>query len=300
MKKFLSLILMFTFLLSICLVSVGAESTVGDLTQDMAEELAFEAYKTLSIFSRGVYVPISYEPSAYMIALLNEYSIYHTTTVEISFSESSDGTKYMKAPSYSKFLTGAYFPEGWEDKHHYHNHKLDREFDAFFGNISDVKKYMRKYFIEEVINNYLSSVVSFYDYIEDQVKSERHEFFRMSDSGELLIKNMNSIENGYYDWICEFGELTVQGEHAKINLAFCRSRYAYRNISNETIEFTKTSDGWRVSGGTAFEVMLGERKPNTNPNTGDTASVTVPTLTVAALVSLALPVAILRKRRRCA
>ena len=68
----------------------------------------------------------------------------------------------------------------------------------------------------------------------------------------------------------------------------------------ETVEFTKTADGWRVSGGTAFEVMLGDREPNTIPNTGDTAAVTVPALTVAALFSIALPVAILRKRRRYA
>ena len=65
-----------------------------------------------------------------------------------------------------------------------------------------------------------------------------------------------------------------------------------------TVEFTKTADGWRVSGGTAFEVMLEDREPNFNPSTGDTSSYTAPALTVAAIISVALPVTLLRKRRR--
>ena len=79
----------------------------------------------------------------------------------------------------------------------------------------------------------------------------------------------------------------------------CYGQFSYP----ESVEFIKENGTWKVSGGTIFGYLQGYNMANTlnyNPNTGDTAAATVPALTVAALVSLALPVAILRKRRRCA
>ena len=68
---------------------------------------------------------------------------------------------------------------------------------------------------------------------------------------------------------------------------------------DETVEFTKAADGWRVSGGTVFEVIKKDREPNyAPPHTGDASSYTAPALTVAAIISVALPVTLLRKRRR--
>ena len=64
----------------------------------------------------------------------------------------------------------------------------------------------------------------------------------------------------------------------------------------ETVEFTKTADGWRVSGGTVFDVIRGER----NPNTSDSTVPAIAILGTIAVVSLALPIVIYKKRRRVA
>ena len=72
---------------------------------------------------------------------------------------------------------------------------------------------------------------------------------------------------------------------------------AYFLISHDrTVTFSYTSEGWRISGGSFFEDML-----NINvPNTGDESAYKIPALTVAALISVALPVSLLKKRRASA
>ena len=296
MKKAISIILILIITLSICLVSVGAEDAVGDLTQDMAEELAFEAYKALSILRYGAYYKGGYSrDNKPIVAMMSDYQAYGEKYYTIDFTESSEGVKYIRGVySYVRFVLATEVPQEREMSKFY---TLDRDFNISFKTISDVKVYLQKYFTEEMSNNALYPTENIHHL--DGIFKEKYELFRFSESGEMLINFIDAVERPPHYQIEEFGELTVQESFAEMDIVLCKQMLEISNIY-ENVKFTKISDGWRVSGGTAFEVMLGDREPNYNPNTGDTASYTIPALTVAALISVALPVSIMKKRRRIA
>lgn len=78
-------------------------------------------------------------------------------------------------------------------------------------------------------------------------------------------------------------------------------------FSEETVEFTNTDDGWRSSGGSLYDLLTGRKEAvyveipeNFIPVTGDESAYKIPALTVAALISVALPVSLLKKRRASA
>ena len=163
--------------------------------------------------------------------------------------------------------------------------------------VDDIKKWIRVNFVDELVERVMSKKTRLGDKCVPS--------FRMSDEGKLLFNTRVGVALLFPP--CEltaFKSFRVDGNNAIMNVTLGEASLTPPDfaptLSNETVEFTKTADGWRVSGGTAFEVMLGDREPNSNPNTGDTSSVIVPTLTVAALISVALPVGIMRKRRRSA
>ncbi|MBO4972410.1 MAG: LPXTG cell wall anchor domain-containing protein [Clostridia bacterium] len=101
-------------------------------------------------------------------------------------------------------------------------------------------------------------------------------------SEELGVKQFESFSNNIANFV-----------------VLVRSEY-YRM----TITIENTEKGLRISGGTLFDylqdnIISSERiEYYVPPHTGDTSSYTVPALTVAAIISVALPVTLLRKRRR--
>ena len=73
--------------------------------------------------------------------------------------------------------------------------------------------------------------------------------------------------------------------------------------TKETVLFVKENNVWKVSGGTLFGYFYGENlvnDPTLVPETSDTSATVIPALTVTALISVALPVSIMKKRRRIA
>lgn len=69
---------------------------------------------------------------------------------------------------------------------------------------------------------------------------------------------------------------------------------------DKEVSFEKTAAGRRVSGGSFFETMMFRFWEVENPLTSDSPPVTIAILGTVAVISLALPVVIYKRRRRAA
>ena len=212
-----------------------------------------------------------------------------------SFALSNDNfpyTPYLDEDGYyyAPFFTVPDFPSDFKTNAPY-NH-IDEDFNYVFKSIDDVENYFGEVFTD--------SMVKRSKYICPELEStDRVEMFRYSENNELLL---------YYD-NSNYGMTNIAALYAPISLKVNKNKavliidfYAYGLYDYpESVEFIKEEGAWKVSGGTVFGYLLGDHLANTlnyNPNTGDTSSYTVPALTVAAIISVALPVTLLRKRRR--
>jgi len=129
-------------------------------------------------------------------------------------------------------------------------------------------------------------------------------------------------EDDWMPWPCfveiGFGNFKFKGESATLEIYSTRvSMSLVRYFCKANIEFKKTENGWRVSGGPMFDLLTQKedhmkycykysyvddddtrKEVILNPNTSDPTFHAIPALTVAALASLAIPLYVVRRRRR--
>ena len=72
------------------------------------------------------------------------------------------------------------------------------------------------------------------------------------------------------------------------------------NSYEKTITFVYTKNGWRVSGGTMFDTLMNKWNSVKSPSTSDSTVPAVAILGTVAVISLALPVVIYKRKRRTA
>ena len=291
MKKIISFVSLLAILLSFCVISVGADDNA--FTMKDAHALFLEAYKRFSIFQgQGLYDYVDLNEEDFNDWDENKQCIAYSKTEIVRYYASSDGKAYNDEDGYcyAPFFTVPDFPSDFKTDAPY-NH-IDEDFNYVFKSIDDVENYFGEVFTD--------SMVKRSKYICPELEStDRVEMFRYSENNELLL---------YYD-NSNYGMTNIAALYAPISLKVNKNKavliidfYAYGTDSYpESVEFVKENGVWKISGGTVFGYLLGENDINTlnyNPSTGDASSYTVPALTVAAIISVALPVTLLRKRRR--
>jgi hypothetical protein len=109
-----------------------------------------------------------------------------------------------------------------------------------------------------------------------------------------------------YYYIIDYGAFTADESTAVLELTLGRfgfvytddMEYSYLEPNKVNVTFQKTSDGWRISGGTMFSLLYGdtytETEPSPSPETGDAT----PTVVFIAFISLAVCGYTALKKRR--
>ena len=288
MKKIISFVSLLAILLSFCIISVGAESDKFNI--DEAYALFDDAYGRYTMFRMGDGC------APFAIKNGNVYEIYlikrldYTSEEKAVYRAHSNGKTYIQDEEYG-YSTFVSVPEFNSNYDLYKPKIVDKNFTYVFKTIDDVKNYYLEVFTSELAEK------NMFDYYFDL--KEPIELLRYSENNNLLLlsafgENSRACTGGGYAPIA----FKANGNKATLIVDF----YAYGTDSYpESVEFVKENGVWKISGGTVFGYLHGENGINTlnyNPSTGDASSYTVPALTVAAIISVALPVTLLRKRRR--
>ena len=106
--------------------------------------------------------------------------------------------------------------------------------------------------------------------------------------------------------ICEYGELNVDGNKANMVVTLGYNRETadsngdmilVLDCEKVTVDFEKTSDGWRLSGGELFDEIYHDvpsQQTPSSPNTSDPTSVIIALLALSGLAIAVVPT----KRRK--
>jgi len=280
-KKILCSILCVILILNFLFLNVSAESLSFSTANELFES-AFKTFVTLRFWGWPQHPEYSYGTWTRSGASEN-----------VSFKSSSDGKPYIYQDEYE-------YAKPIEMK--------DNPFQNGFtmSNVANLKAFISKSFTKEMMDTMLL-IETYYGDTVELYRDDSDGNLRVLDDGtvEFVIKYIfenfrlsKSYENTAYATVTVWRWVSMVPNDVETPLGKFFAEEPGYLPSTETVEFTKTADGWRVSGGTAFEVMLGDREPN--PNTGDPSAIAIPALTAAAVISLALPVGIMRRRRRYA
>jgi len=271
MRKILSLII--AVLLTIGLCTISAFASEDTLTKDEAILLVQDAYRMMRLGQHGIL-------HNDLTIITSIYDIFYHGEEVIFIDTSASGEKYYEPERYRKAI-----PFSGSD--------LYEEFNS----LNKIRNKISAVFTESMTDRMLKVK-------EDNPNCTELFYidsYREDENSELLISQEVGEPMQYPYLLYAYNHFEASKNTAKMIITLKRKTHVVvepTTYPKETVEFTKTADGWRVSGGTAFEVMLGDREPN--PNTGDPSAIAIPALAVSALVSLAVPVGIMRRRRRYA
>jgi len=285
MKKIMSLILATVLLISLCAVLVGAENS-ADFAKDDAEKLLLNAYDLFNIYQDGSSADSDFVDGAYK----GPWLICDENDVVEFVQVTSSGREYnCDAYRLLKVILS------------------DKEYHV--DTMEDVIKIAELY--------YVPSIAKLLTFACQNDEDRGLELIREADNGKLYF-----LRRGIQIWpllrIFDFGKFTRSVDAATLEVYVKRYTAAHAvYFCKVGIEFTKTESGWRVSGGSLFDLMTenadymdycykyiytdvfgDEIEVILNPNTGDPTAIAIPALAVSALVSLAVPVGIVRKKRR--
>ena len=271
MKKYISLIIILCFALSICLPQINV-SAQADFTRKDAISLFQNSYDLFNL-------------------LQNEYTEKPDTVPNIILDDSDvcEISQFGYIEKFKKILK---------------IELADKKYEI--NTFADLISVAENYYAPDLVD-YLT--VSAIDGGETICKGDNEKAYaRMSDWQPWPM---------YVD--LSYGSFSQNGNRAALEVYSARVDMGLTvYYCKANIEFIKSQNGWRVSGGPMFDLLTlkadymdfcykysypnnddtGREEVILNPSTGDASSYTVPALTVAAIISVALPVTLLRKRRR--
>lgn len=277
MKKIISLVLALIMVLTMVAVSVSATSNT--LTRNEAITLAGEAYK---------FIFFAQESTGFEDEYLYDTTIEYVYPIDIDyenivyFDESMDGKKYA-------------------GKHEYY---LVKKVESPYEDLNTYEAIVEKansIFSDNLVKKVLK-VESFYDRTPGANKKEYVDCFRKGENGELYTSfYIQPLEASRDIYITKFGALNVNGSNATLGVTLTAVGWASRDSVDAIFEFVKTDKGWRVCNGSAVSYIFREMsfpcKGPDYPQTGDNSGIMIPALAVLAVISIAIPVG-MRKRRR--
>ena len=127
-------------------------------------------------------------------------------------------------------------------------------------------------------------------------------------SGRLLMRIPES-DSAEYCYLDSFGDFKQSGNRATLEVFMIKLGNTNHDEENKdyihgvwdekvTVNFIKTKDGWRISGGTMFSLLYGdsytEKGPLPSPETADAT----PMLVLISLISLAGACEVIRRKAR--
>jgi len=307
MKKFLLAII----LICVLIVNTLIVSAAPSLTSDQAKDLLIEAYQRFRMIQNGITDPAE---SKY---LKKDYiKVNSKLQLCTIFEEKGDGSKYNDIELPEKLDYVPITDERFNTIEKCYDY-LEEIYTDHWANLLIKKNYMQSTNKDSVESIRLSNGGKFY---ENQYNGENTATFELWENGIPMILYANS--SMYYSKdLYEIGAFNLNGSEATLKVILTKLEFlrcdeklpegavpkfplyegqqeAYYLIPFErTVTFLYTSKGWRISGGTFFEDML---NIDSNPTTGDPTAIAIPALTAAAVISLAVPVGIMRRRRRYA
>ena len=247
----------------------------GELTREYAELLCEKVYRTYTVLNYGKIANI--RTTGAVNPYYEDYSIIQKKLSSVLLIY--DREFYDAFPGYYRV-------------------DPDREFD-FLGrklrSLNDVNKMLAE-IVTDDIGSYLKSSYLYGSsiFVEDR-------------SGRLF---MYMPESSSYDYcyLNSFGAFKQSGNSASLEVFMIKQGNTNSDPENKdyieglwdervTVNFIKTKDGWRISGGTMFELLYGdsynENKPSPSPSTGDSILM----LVLISAISLAGVCVTVKKRK---
>ena len=291
MKKLISAILLIVvFLNTFALIGVSAE-TSDKISFEEAERLSFEASRILfrMIKNDDGYREVN-------VDFYKGYFLFRSTNYVYfdSYVEQRSGTDYIKVQT----------KEGY-DWSYYKVEKLAEPFKS----ITDLDNYVKTVYHGKALETFTDKMI--------YVEHDGNIYWRYNggdgwngrDHRLLLCNNFVSNGDGKAVMNVVFGEYggpaddyVYMGVIPSLNTSYAKQRQLLIPV-NATVEFTKTEDGWRVSGGSLLEMIS---NPSTIPNNwdykpyvGDTPFTGDETAIFVALLALSgTAIAVVPKRKR--
>ena len=301
MKNILrKLIIAITIIMIILISMFGVKAEQSTFSHEEAERLVREGF--------AIYEGLNYKSVTSTTVNIKAISPFDYSDLKIEENNVIDFGWSAKTEQYKESLAGNKYPMSIGAEYC----EIDPEKEsAFFGrkitSLSNVDTFLAEKFSGNVL-----SLMKF-SYME-----EGFEMFRIGSSGNVYMFGNNG-EIYPRPLLLDCGDLSVDGSSATMNVVLGynyeypdeNGDRAYKlNAWETTVEFTKTADGWRISGGTMFEALflVGEsnvvreiklflKSYNFSPNTGDTTSIIIAILTLSGLALVCVPAVKRRKIR---
>ena len=283
MKKIISLIVISVMLLSALAMNVGAADEA--FPKEVAEALlkrGFEMYEALNYGSTTTVSVniISFDPLKYdNLSIKEKY-------VDLGFT--GKAIYVPVAPNGTKFPMNIGAP---------YNEISPTNENEFFGrritSMDDINSLLGEIFSGDALARVK------YDRIEKDFEK-----FIVGDNGNVYMLLCGEIQPR--PLICEYGELNVDGNKASMVVILGKNRETadsngdmalVLDCEKVTVDFEKTSNGWRISGGELFDRLyydVPSQQTPSSPNTGDETAIILALLVLSGLAVAVVP----RKRRK--
>ena len=292
MKKLITFIIIVTLTLSCFLsVNINAADSFGKAE---AEALLIEAYQRYMLAQK-------YDTSSSELYLKDDH-IGKSSSVpagsfgdgELEFELSSNGLSYTGIPPYFIPAVDSRF-DTMEKCYSYMEEVFTEDWARL---IIDVHHTSTPQDIQESFRTSEGGILNYYESGKASVPIEQ-------DAKWRAIKVVyNAFANGEPETLgrlASIGDFNLNGNTATLNVVFSyvnRDMGLKKEYLDKEVTFKKTSDGWRVSGGSFFEAMHLYNFNGENPLTSDSTVPAVAILGTVAVISLALPVVIYKRKRR--
>ena len=285
MKKLFSMIIITVMLLSALAMNVGAADEA--FTKEAAEALlkrGFEMYEALNYGSTTTVSVniISFDPLKYdNLSIKEKYVDLGFTGNEIHVPVAPNGTKFQ-------MNIGAPY-----------NEISPTNENEFFGrritSMDDINSFLGEIFSGDALARVK------YDRIEKDFEK-----FIVGDNGNVYMLLCGEIQPR--PLICEYGELNVDGNKASMVVILGENRETadsngdmalVLDCEKVTVDFEKTSNGWRISGGELFDRLyydVPSQQTPSSPNTGDETSILIALLALSGIALACVP-AVKRRER---
>ena len=278
MKKIIGIFIISVMLLSALAMNVGAADTFTKADAESLVKRGFEVYEVLNYGSTTtVSVNItSFDPLKYdSLSIKENYVDFGFTGNSILVYEAPNGTKFP-------MNIGAVYDEISPINE-----------NEFFGrkitNMDDINSFLGEIFSGDALARVK------YDRIEKDFEK-----FIVGDNGNVYMLLNGEIQPR--PLICEYGELNVDGNKANmvVTLGYHRGTadsngemILVLDCRKVTVDFEKTSDGWRISGGELFDMLYydvpPQQTPNFNPNTSDPTAIIIALLALSGAAIVCVP-----------
>ena len=258
MKRLVSFLIIFTFVSAMLSPIVSASEI---LTKSEAIKLFEIGYGRSDLLLYGEindlpWLSDSYRKKYFIYDRMTTYS-YDEDYGTVGFNESSDGKPYPYTVNYYSHYAAVVEDNGEYEKFSFST--VDMDF---------IEGYILAYYTEDMKDMLFTVEYGHYDWDTEERVYWDVEAFRTDPNTGMLLVNSNVAYDRQMDRFSLGEKLTVLGftsnsSNATMTL-LCNSNIAIEGHTKtvETVTFENTKDGWRISGGSLFDVAYYYEEPS--------------------------------------